>query len=77
MRTTVDIEDDVLRLAMEAAVRRGTSLSAIVTDALRQSLAKREDAPGGKFEVRVYHPKVPGLKPGVDVDDNAALLALP
>ncbi len=73
----MDIQDDVLRLAKESAARRGTSLSAIVSDALRQNLAKREGAPSGKFEVRVYHPKVPGLKPGVDIDDNAALLASP
>jgi hypothetical protein len=77
MRTTVDIQDDVLRLAKETAARRGTSLSAVVSDALRQSLAKRTEAGGGKFKVRVYHPKVPGLKLGVDIDDNASLLALP
>ncbi|HJU40516.1 MAG TPA: hypothetical protein VJ724_13150 [Tahibacter sp.] len=38
MRTTLDLPDDVLRLAKIAAIERGSSLRQIVIDALRRDL---------------------------------------
>ena len=39
MRTTVDIPDDLLRLAKATAVLRGVRLADVVTTALREALA--------------------------------------
>lgn len=38
MRTTLDLPDDVLRLAKIAAIERGSSLRQLVIDALRHEL---------------------------------------
>ena len=38
MRTTLEIEDDVLAAAKEKAKEQGTSLGRVVSQALRQSL---------------------------------------
>lgn len=38
MRTTVDLPDDLHRLARELAHQRGTTLSSVVVDLLRRSL---------------------------------------
>ena len=41
MRTTIRIDEKLLKQAKQAAVRRGTSLSAIIEDALRESLGRQ------------------------------------
>jgi hypothetical protein len=44
MRTTLDIEDDVLLAAKEIARRRGLSLGKIVSNLVRQALAQQTDS---------------------------------
>jgi hypothetical protein len=39
MRTTVDIEDDVLQAAKEIAERQGTSAGKVISDLIRRALA--------------------------------------
>ena len=47
MRTTLDIADDVLLAAKEAARRQKTSLGAVISDLARRSLVQpRSPAPG-------------------------------
>ncbi len=48
MRTTIDIDDEVLAAAKELARRRGTSAGRVVSDLLRQALT---DPQGGSGEV--------------------------
>jgi hypothetical protein len=74
MRTTVDIQDDLLREAKAVAARSGTTLSAVVSDSLRLSLARRPADMRPRTRLPVYVPGRPGLVPGVDLFDNAALL---
>ena len=75
MRTTVDIQDEVLRKAKELSARSGVTLSVLVSDALRSSLAEKSE-PRQPFRLPHYTPKIPGLLPGVDLFDSAALTAL-
>ena len=73
MRTTVSLDDHLLRRAKEHAASQGRTLSEVVADALRVHLAEKPESPrlvilptfGGS-----------GLRPGVDLDDKAALVAL-
>jgi hypothetical protein len=53
----------------------GKTLTAVIEDALREKLARRKQAAKPR---RVRLPTFPGgkLRPGVDLDDNSALLDL-
>jgi hypothetical protein len=76
MRTTLDLDDDLLRRAKEAAARTRRPLRAVVEDALRAWLSQTHD------QVHVKPVELPvstqpgGLCPGVDLDSAAALLDL-
>lgn len=73
MRTTVNLDDNLLRDAKQAAARSGRTLGALIEDALRVSLLRTEER--GHEPVRLL--TVPGgQRPGVDLSDNAALLDL-
>lgn len=76
MRTTIRIDDALLAEAKAAAVARGTTLTAVIEDALRESLARRRHAERGRpVELPTFRGEG-GLRPGVDLDDSAALLEL-
>ena len=73
MRTTVTIDDDVYRQTKEVAARTGRSVGSVVEEALRAALARHMDTPAAPTSL----PTSPGgLRPGVDLDDSAALLDL-
>jgi hypothetical protein len=72
----MDINEDLLRQAKEVAVRTNRPLREVVEDALRESLA-RARANGQRRRVKLPVSKEPpGLCPGVDIDNSAALLEL-
>ena len=75
MRTTIKIDDQLLSEAKARAAASGRTLNAVVEDALREALARR---PARGRDRRTELPTFAGgrLLPGVDVDDNAALLEL-
>ena len=71
MRTTVTIDDALLAKAKRVAAETGRSLSAVIDDALQESLNRREDA---RPSVTVVLPTFDGqLLPGIDLDNSAAL----
>ena len=73
MRTTIRLDDQLLIAAKKLAAERGTTLTGIIEDSLRQSLARREPSPRrSKFRFPTF--KGNGLRPGVNLDDSAALL---
>jgi hypothetical protein len=75
MRTTVTIEDRLLARAKAEAARRGSTVGAVIEDALRQALSR----PAGRSRARkVSLPTVGGLglRAGVDLDDSAGLQEL-
>ncbi len=74
MRTTLNLDDDLARAAKQRAHDRGTTLTSVIEDALRATLAQRTEAPAPEpYEVPVFSS---ALMPGVDIDDSAGLLAI-
>ncbi len=75
MRTTLDLNEALVRKAKKAAVERGTTLTAIIEDALREKLTRPAKARGKKR--RVLHTfKGDGLRRGVELSSTSALLDL-
>ena len=75
MRTTIRLDDDLLAEAKELAARTRRSLNSVIEDALRESLARRRGQAGRK-PVTLTTFRGRGLRPGVDLDDTAALYDL-
>ena len=73
MRTTINVSDELFRQVKRLAVERGTTVTALVEEALREVVARKRS--------RVVRPPATlttfgsgGLQPGVDLDDSAGLL---
>ena len=75
MRTTIQIDDQLLSEAKQRAAQTGRTLKAVIEDALREALA-RKDAPRADARVPLRTFKGRGLQRGVDLDDNSSLLDL-
>lgn len=77
MRTTLDLDDHLLKEAKLLAAERGTTLTAMMEDALR-IVVRRSDRAERRKRVRLPTFGVPGegFMPGVDISDNAALREL-
>jgi hypothetical protein len=75
MRTTIRLNDQLLSEAKQVAAQTGRTLTSIIEDALRESLAKRHKAPV-RERVRLITGGSGGVHPGVNLDSNAALLDL-
>jgi hypothetical protein len=76
MRTTLNLDDELLVGAKELAARNRTTLTAVIEDALRDKL---NEADRGEQLPPIDLPVSRmggGARPGVDLDDAAALLDL-
>ena len=73
MRTTIRLDDQLLKKARQYALVHETTFTAIVEEALREKLMGR---PGGKRQKHVKLNTVGGngINPGIDLDDSASLL---
>ena len=71
MRTTVSIDDDVLREAKGRAAAEGRTLGELITEALRQRLSRRPRRTRGHY--RAVTSGEGGPRPGVDITNNAAV----
>jgi hypothetical protein len=72
VRTTIRLDDDLLVDAKRRAAEEGKTLTAVIEDALRQSLAARPEPPSlPRYEVEPFGGE--GTLPGVDIYDNASL----
>lgn len=71
MRTTLNIDDQLLKLAKHQAVEQSISLSMFIDNMLRQSLLKPSVE---RKAVRLVTAAGPGVKPGVDLDNGRSLL---
>ncbi len=75
MRTTIRLDERLLREVKSYAARHGTTLTATVEDALRQLLARRSERRSAQpVRLVTFRGDPPGLRPGVDLDDGARLL---
>lgn len=76
MRTTIRLDDSLFAEVKAEAARTGRTMTEVIEDALRESLARRRS--GGERHRPVELPTFPGrgLQPGVDLDSTAQLLEL-
>jgi hypothetical protein len=70
MRTTVAIDDQILKAAKHAAQRRGQTLGQLIEDAIRRELSEPDQGPS--VELPVFRGGT-GPAPGVDLRSNRAL----
>jgi hypothetical protein len=75
MRTTVRLDDDLLRDAKRHAAATGRTLTAVIEDALREALGRRRQQ-GSRRRIKLRTVGGSGTQPGVDLDDSSALLDL-
>lgn len=72
MRTTINLDDELLHAAKVRAAERRTTLTALIAQALRRELA--DDASSGqqeRIQLRTFAGN--GVQPGVDLADNASV----
>jgi hypothetical protein len=74
MRTTIRLDDQLLREAKALAAKTGRTLTAVIEDSLRRSLALSEGGDRSPADLPTFGGR--GLQPGVDLDDSASLLDL-
>lgn len=74
MRTTIRLDDQLLRAAKKYAHDSGKSLTAVIEDALRLILSRRSRRQARDL-VKLRTVSGKGVRPGVDLDDSASLLA--
>jgi hypothetical protein len=75
MRTTVRLDDDLLREAKRHAAATGRTLTALIEDALRETLGRRRER-GSRSPLKLKTVGGSGTQPGVDLDDSSVLLDL-
>ena len=73
MRTTVNLPDELLARAKQYAAATHRTLTSVLEEGLRAVL-DRPRRPEGSVPVRLVTYGSGGLRPGVDLDDTAALL---
>jgi predicted transcriptional regulator len=71
MRTTLDLDDALLRRAKKTAAERGSTLTRVIEEALREHLVLPR--PSGKaYRLKLLTRKA-GMAPGVDIADRDAV----
>lgn len=75
MRTTLNLDDDLIRAAKDKAHTEGTTLTSVIEQALRALLSDRQKpTERQRYEVPVI--STGPMMPGVDLDDSAGLLEI-
>lgn len=75
MRTTINVDDQLLIQAKARAAASGVTLGQVIEDALRESLICRENVEH-RGRVRMITMRGTGTRPGVDLDDSQSLLEI-
>jgi len=73
MRTTITIDDHLLSQVKQRAAATGRTVSQTIEDAVRESLLRFDSESVPRFVVKSSFDSG-GYQPGVDLDNNAALL---
>jgi Arc/MetJ family transcription regulator len=73
MRTTLDINDELLRQVKRRAADEGTSLRAVIESALRAHLGRSPKRDGYRLRWRTERGR---LQPGARIEDREALFDL-
>lgn len=72
MRTTIRLDEALLKEAKTVAAETGKTLTSVIEEALHESLHRRKQQPSSLRPVRLPLHKGK-LRPGVDLNDSAAL----
>ena len=72
MRTTLNLDDNLMRVAKRRAAETGRTLSSMIETALREIIEK-ENETKPSYRLRWVTVKG-GVQPGVDLDDRDALI---
>ena len=72
MRTTIRIDDDLYREVKARAARSGRTVAAVLEDAVRNGLNPSEKRTVQPYTVRPTG--AGGLRPGVDLSSNSAVV---
>jgi len=72
MRTTLNLQDDLMRAAKQEAARRGITLTALLEEALWEHLRGSEERASRSFHLRLVTVEG-GPRTGVDLDDRRSL----
>lgn len=75
MRTTVYLPDDLLVKAKKLAATNRTTLTKLIEDSLRETVTRRPQ-PAARRARRIVTYRGKGVRPGIDLDDTAALVDL-
>jgi hypothetical protein len=73
MRTTIRLDTVLLSEIKKIAADERRSLTSVIDESLRESLARRRDSPK-RAPVKLPRFRGGGVLPGVDLDDSADLL---
>ena len=74
MRTTIYIDDHLMARVKEVAAKTGKTMTAVIEDALRQSLDRKQLKE--RKPVRLTTVGGRGPRKGVDLDDTASIVEL-
>lgn len=74
MRTTVNLDEALIERAKIIAAKTGRSFSNVIEDAVRESMARRDRTVEGRSTPLPVDRTGGRVLPGVDLDNNAALL---
>lgn len=74
VRTTIHIDNHLFAELKRIAANTGRTLTAVIHDALRESLYRRREADRPAADLPLFHGT--GVMPGVDLSDTASLLDL-
>lgn len=70
-RTTVRLDDDLMSQVKRFAVANGTTIQRLIEDGLRLVLSRPASDEGRSFRLVTF--KGTGVRPGIDLDNSAAL----
>ena len=73
MRTTINVDEQLLAQAKAQAATLGVTLAQLIEDALRASLMRRENVEQ-RGRVRLITIHGTGTRPGIDLDNRHTLL---
>jgi len=73
VRTTIRLDPHLLTEAKKLAAANGRTLTAVIEDALRESLTRR-GTPRTRSSRKIPTFRGQGIHPGIDLDNSAALL---
>lgn len=76
MRTTVNIDDQLLAEAKLIAARTHRSIGSVLEDALRKLIADHAPASGERYVLPDYGLGRAGLRAGVDLEDKELMAEL-